>query len=791
MSAGVLGSAGLLGLAAAPAAQGQTGPVPDTTSTQSSPPPAAILPDASPKGTASGPATGADAPLDPTAPLDLERPKLPHATEDTQTATTPKRPASEPAAAAKPGSKTSTSSKTSTTADATAAAAPAPAAGPSAAVLGAMPAEAPADVPGYFIDSFRVPVFLLPVYQAAGIQYGVRWEILAAINEIETDYGRNLNVSSAGAQGWMQFMPATWQAYGVDANLDGRADPYNPVDAIFAAARYLQAAGAQADLRKALFAYNHADWYVTSVLQRAQRLAALPSDLVGALTGLAQGRSPVLGKVRTLSSGKQTRSLNLRVKERTAAVAVTDGTVVRIGRSARLGRFVQLRDVYGNTYTYGGLASFAKRYPVLRGAKELAAARKAALAAAPAPSAPGRALTGRDLTAALQTLKALARDAGATGAGATGAGATGAGATGAGAKAAGTTGASPLGAPSATAPAAGSAAAAVAGPLAAIDWANQARLLAPAPAPKPAAAARPRVQMATGYDRRLLGGVESERVGYRTLREGTRVVAGTILGHAATDTAARNARLRFEIRPTGERTPRIDPRPIVAGWKLLQASSPGTPAIRTPVAPAPQTSIGQVLLLGKTSLQKLVLANRSITIYPCGREDIAAGRVDRRVLATLQVLALSGLNPTVSSLQCGHSRLTASGNVSEHWFGSAVDISAINGTPILGNQGAGSITETTIRRLLTLQGTMRPHQIISLMTFDGAANTLALADHADHIHVGFAPLDGTASLNARLFDGVLEPEAWRRLIDRLASIDNPSVAAAPSAAALPALPASP
>ena len=91
-------------------------------------------------------------------------------------------------------------------------------------------------VPNFVIQRFRIPIFLLPIYQAAGIEYGVRWEVLAAINEIETDYGRNLNVSYAGAQGWMQFMPATWKAYGTDANRDGKRDPYNPVDAIFAAA---------------------------------------------------------------------------------------------------------------------------------------------------------------------------------------------------------------------------------------------------------------------------------------------------------------------------------------------------------------------------------------------------------------------------------------------------------------------------------------------------------------------------------------------------------------------------
>src|SRR5215207_1890654 len=77
------------------------------------------------------------------------------------------------------------------------------------------PGAAPIGVPNFFIDKFRIPPFLLSIYQAAGIQYGIRWEVLAAINEIETDYGRNLNISSAGAVGWMQFMPATWKMYGV------------------------------------------------------------------------------------------------------------------------------------------------------------------------------------------------------------------------------------------------------------------------------------------------------------------------------------------------------------------------------------------------------------------------------------------------------------------------------------------------------------------------------------------------------------------------------------------------
>ena len=171
---------------------------------------------------------------------------------------------------------------------------------PAADPFGALPSPLLAPpltgVPNVVIDSLRIPPFLLPIYQAAGVEYGVRWEVLAAINEIETDYGRNLSVSSAGAVGWMQFMPGTWETYGVDANGDRRKDPYNPVDAIFAAARYLRAAGAETDLRQAIFAYNHADWYVNDVLARAHARSPRCRPTSSARSpGLTMGRFPVDG----------------------------------------------------------------------------------------------------------------------------------------------------------------------------------------------------------------------------------------------------------------------------------------------------------------------------------------------------------------------------------------------------------------------------------------------------------------------------------------------------------------
>ena len=133
---------------------------------------------------------------------------------------------------------------------------------------------APIGVPNFVIDSFEIPPFLLPIYQACGTEYSDPWQVLASINRIETAFGTNLNVSSAGAMGWMQFIPSSWQAYGTDANEDGRKDPYNPVDAICAAARYLKAAGGDQDLRRAIFAYNHADWYVDEVLLVCQPVRA-------------------------------------------------------------------------------------------------------------------------------------------------------------------------------------------------------------------------------------------------------------------------------------------------------------------------------------------------------------------------------------------------------------------------------------------------------------------------------------------------------------------------------------
>ena len=123
-----------------------------------------------------------------------------------------------------------------------------------------------------------IPADLYPVYLRAQQQYGVPWNVFAGINYVETDFGRSdlpgvhSGTNYAGAAGPMQFLGSTWASYGVDGNGDGHKNVFDAADAIPAAGRYLKASGAPGDIRGAIFAYNHAGWYVDEVLAEAKAL---------------------------------------------------------------------------------------------------------------------------------------------------------------------------------------------------------------------------------------------------------------------------------------------------------------------------------------------------------------------------------------------------------------------------------------------------------------------------------------------------------------------------------------
>src|SRR5204862_6520002 len=120
---------------------------------------------------------------------------------------------------------------------------------------------------------------------------------------------------------------------------------------------------------------------------------------------------------------------------------------------------------------------------------------------------------------------------------------------------------------------------------------------------------------------------------------------------------------------------------VRAVWKLWGSPVICRAAGRRPLfgPDARNPSSGQILLMSKEALARRVLGDARIDVYSCGRRDIEAGVIDRRVLATLEFLRASGLDPTVTALRCGHGEYTSAGNISEHSSGNAVDIAKING----------------------------------------------------------------------------------------------------------------
>ena len=141
------------------------------------------------------------------------------------------------------------------------------------------------------------------------------------------------------------------------------------------------------------------------------------------------------------------------------------------------------------------------------------------------------------------------------------------------------------------------------------------------------------------------------------------------------------------------------------------------------------------LQAAKPALQRRVLADSRLDIYPGGRSDIASGQIDVRVLVVLRYLAEANGQVSVSSLHSGHGVFSRPGVVSAHTYGLAVDVSALGHTSIVGHQEAGSITERAVRDLLLLPAELQPRQVISLIGMGGPS--FALADHDDHIHIGF------------------------------------------------------
>jgi hypothetical protein len=656
---------------------------------------------------------------------------------------------------------------------------PANAAAPTALAASLMvgsPAPAPvAGVPDFFVGNFDVPPFLLPIFQAAGVAYDVPWQVLAAINQIETDFGRNLSPSSAGGLGWMQILPQAWKQYAVDANADGVEDPYNPADAIFTAARFLAAAGAGHNIDAALRAFNPASWFAGSVHLRAQLIGGLPADLLNSVTGLTEGVMPVAGTARfavgpaapapsvSLAAAPSAASVlggpatdpttDIYAKADMQVVAVNAGVITALGSSPTLGRYVTLTDVFGNTYTYGRLKTLATTFGLRESDHATApATRELQLPGDPAPTGPasaGHQNPGVSPSAAASVPVAAAAPA----------------------------------SPSPTASAG----------LVATDTTNGLKRLFAHPTLPAAFAAGGRDQVANTGPAWASHPVDVGRPGPRTVREplvvGAQVSAGTVLGRLGAPGDTSTSSFSFQVRPAGEGAPAIDATPILDSWQLLAAATGHAPNARAGVLGGPSLpAIGRILLETKAQLQQQVLADPSIDIYPAGRTTLADGLVDQRVLTALAFLSAAGLRPTVSAFLVPSTTTATTLDAPEPLSATTpaigVDISAINGIPLLGHQGVGTITDVTIRHLLSLPGSFQPPEIISLMSYPSTPATVASSDHPDRISLVFPPGVARDSVFDQPTDAVLSSTQWSDLLTRLGQIASPSVAAMPSTAAV-------
>ena len=428
--------------------------------------------------------------------------------------------------------------------------------------------------------------------------------------------------------------------------------------------------------------------------------SAMAGHLASAPAGVSAPPPSISGAASTNGSGPTVLGVTITAAAGAPVVAVQNAEIVGFGRRADLGRFIELRDAYGDTYTYAGLGRVVARYPV-----------------ADPPTN------------------------------------------------------------SSTAPRYGNSAR------------NASTLLAP-------------------------------------LRKGAWVAPGTVLGNVAGARPGAQAHFLFEIRPLDAGA--IDPRPILQAWRLL-GTTEGTPHSGTqPLFGADATgALGeQIQLMSQSQLADHLLSSPRLRISsPCGRDDILAGRIDRPVLAGLYLLLASGLDPTVSQLECGHDASTSSASTSEHTAGEAVTISALDGIPIRGDAGPNSLAELAVRRLLALPPAIRPIRIVGPAHLQTPTDAPIQAEvgSSDRLQLGFRatqPATGASEDRAPETErpqAAISPQAaiasgrhasgeqpggerrvpelsttqWRRLIARISRLPEPHLPRRPTSSAVVDTPSSP
>jgi len=257
----------------------------------------------------------------------------------------------------------------------------------------------------------QIPKEYIPIYKAAGEKYNIPWTLIAAIHRVETNFGQDLNTSSVGAIGHTQFMVKTWVGwsfpggtrlgnasipkgtlmspaaiskyggFGVDGDGDGKADPYNVTDAMYSTANYLAAnGGASGNYQKAVFAYNHASWYVSRVMGFMKEYTNGSVEAVSIKGGSAIGSEAIEKAIKVGSSivgkspyvwggGRNQGDINARKFDCSSYVrwayssagvdlgpvsATTTDTLVKLGKVVKASEMKRGDVIFFDTYKING-----------------------------------------------------------------------------------------------------------------------------------------------------------------------------------------------------------------------------------------------------------------------------------------------------------------------------------------------------------------------------------------------------------------------------------------------------
>ncbi|WP_319641388.1 bifunctional lytic transglycosylase/C40 family peptidase [Priestia megaterium] len=257
----------------------------------------------------------------------------------------------------------------------------------------------------------QIPKEYIPIYKAAGEKYNIPWTLIAAIHRVETNFGQDLNTSSVGAIGHTQFMIKTWVGwsfpggtrlgdasipketlmspaaiskyggFGVDGDGDGKADPYNVTDAMYSTANYLAAnGGASGNYQKAVFAYNHASWYVSRVMGFMKEYTNGSVQAVSIKGGSAKGSEAIEKAIKVGSSivgkspyvwggGRNQGDINARKFDCSSYVrwayssagvdlgpvsATTTDTLVKLGKVVKASEMKRGDVIFFDTYKING-----------------------------------------------------------------------------------------------------------------------------------------------------------------------------------------------------------------------------------------------------------------------------------------------------------------------------------------------------------------------------------------------------------------------------------------------------